>query len=98
MNRIVVFRRTARMEFDEAVAWYESERAGLGLEFKSVVDDTLLMIARQPMLFRRVRGEVRRAVVKRFPYSVHFLPEGARVVVLAVYHSARNPRELGRRE
>lgn len=56
MSRPVVFRRSARREYDEAVDWYKSERAGLGLEFKSAVDDMLAFIERQPALFHQVRG------------------------------------------
>jgi plasmid stabilization system protein ParE len=97
MNREVVFRRVARSEFDEAEAWYEGEQAGLGLEFKSAVDDLLALVAQQPMLFRRVRGPVRRAVLKRFPYTIHFLDEPLRIVVLAVFHAARDPGELRQR-
>ena len=62
--------------------WYESERAGLGLEFKAAVDALLAIIARQPTLFRCVRGPARRAVLKRFPYTVHFVEETNRLVVL----------------
>ena len=97
MIRQVVFRLIARNEYDEAVAWYEGERAGLGLDFQSAVDSALALITERPALFRRVRGPVRRAVLKRFPYTIHFLDESDRIVVLAVYHSARDPRELPRR-
>jgi hypothetical protein len=34
MSLPVVFQPASRLEFDEAVAWYESERPGLGREFK----------------------------------------------------------------
>ncbi len=94
MNRKVVFRRIARNEYDEAVAWYEGERAGLGLEFKDAVDAALTTIANTPLVFRRVRGRIRRAVVKRFPYTIHFIDEPQRIVVLAVYHAARDPHQL----
>lgn len=67
MSREVVFRRIARAEFDEAVAWYEGERAGLGLEFKAAVEERLVAIALQPGLFRQVRGPVRRAVLNASP-------------------------------
>lgn len=94
MIRLVVFRRVARSEYDEAVAWYEGERAGLGLEFKNAVDELLARIEAMPLMFRAVRGPVRRAVVKRFPYTIHFLNETDRIVVLAVYHAARDPEKL----
>lgn len=97
MTRTVVFRPIARSEYDEAVAWYENERSGLGLEFKDAVDEVLARIAAMPLIFRAVRGPVRRAVMKRFPYTIHFLNEESRIVVLAVYHAARDPRELPRR-
>lgn len=97
MSREIVFRRVARIEFDDAVAWYEGERAGLGLQFQSLVDETLAVIAREPERFRRVRGEIRRAVLKRFPYTVHFLDEGHRIVVLAVFHASRDPGQLSER-
>lgn len=98
MSREPVFRRIARTEFDEAVAWYESERPGLGLEFNMSVDALLTAITQQPTLFRQVRGPIRRAVLKRFPYTSHFLDEPSGIVVLAVYHAARNPRVVARRE
>jgi len=69
----------------------------LGLEFKSAVDGLLALVAQQPMLFRQVRGPVRRAVLKRFPYTIHFLDEPGRIVVLAVFHAARDPGELRQR-
>lgn len=56
-----------------------------------------MRIVALPLVFRAVRGPVRRAVVKRFPYTVHFLNEDRRIVVLAVYHAARDPEELTRR-
>ncbi|HWZ95101.1 MAG TPA: type II toxin-antitoxin system RelE/ParE family toxin [Opitutaceae bacterium] len=98
MNREVVFRPVTRSEYDEAVSWYESECSGLGLEFKAVVDEILVLVARQPELFRHVRGPVRRAILRRFPYTIHFLEENARIVVLAVFHAARDPIELMRRK
>jgi len=45
MNHIVVLRLIARAEYDDAVAWYESERAGLGIEFTSAVNEVLERIA-----------------------------------------------------
>ncbi|MEY2878713.1 MAG: hypothetical protein RLZZ15_1093, partial [Verrucomicrobiota bacterium] len=80
MSRPTVFRQISRTEFDEAVAWYEGERVGLGLEYKAAVDALLVAIAEHPSLFRQVHGPIRRAVLKRFPYTVHFLTEPDRIV------------------
>ncbi len=90
----IVFRRIARLEMDKSIAWYESRRAGLGLEFAVEVETFLVRIAETPEQFPRVRGEIRRAVLQRFPYTLHFLIESNRVVILAVFHVKRNPRTL----
>lgn len=63
----------ASAELDDAVAWYERHRTGLGGEFLEAIDDTLDFIARWPRaatLASGVPGElgVRRAPVRRFPY------------------------------
>jgi plasmid stabilization system protein ParE len=43
-------------------------------------------------MFARVHGEVRRAMVSRFPYAVFYRVEAKQVVVLTVLHTARDPR------
>ena len=93
MSRRVIFRPIARLELDEAVEWYESRRPGLGLELKVAVDQMLARIAETPDRFRPVRGEIRRALLPRFPYVIHFVPEAHAIIVLAVFHTKRS--ELG---
>ena len=94
MSLPVVFRPLARMELDEAMGWYEKQKQGLGVELKEAVDQMLARIAETPGRFRPVRGEVRRALLRRFPYAIHFLPEPQAIVVLAVFHTKRDPRHL----
>ena len=93
----LVFRRIAQLELDESASWYENKRIGLGGEFRSEIEKNLERIASQPQLFRQIRGKVRRLVLQRFPYSIYFLPEVDRIVVLAVFHARRAPRNLERR-
>ena|SRR5438552_11336965 len=94
MSLPVVFRHIAKQEIDDAIAWYESERPGVGIEFASEIGSLLARIADTPKQFRKVRGDVRRAVLSRFPYTIHFLLESGRIVVLAVFHAKRNPKRL----
>ncbi len=94
MSLPVVFCPLARMELDEAMGWYEKQKQGLGVELKEAVDQMLARIAETPGRFRPVRGEVRRALLRRFPYAIHFLPEPQAIVVLAVFHTKRDPRHL----
>ncbi len=92
----VVFRRIAQLELDESVSWYENKRGGLGGEFRIEIEKHLERIANQPQQFRQIRGQVRRVVLQRFPYSIYFLPEDDRIIVLAVFHARRAPQNLER--
>ncbi|HQT71951.1 MAG TPA: type II toxin-antitoxin system RelE/ParE family toxin [Thiobacillus sp.] len=91
MSRSLVFRKQARQEFDAASDWYERERPGLGQAFLSEVDRVLQIIVNNPDAFPEVPAGIRKAVVKRFPYCLYFRIRGEAIVVLAVFHSARNP-------
>lgn len=89
--RQVVFRKQARLEFDEAGNWYEKERPGLGMEFLDEIQLLLQRIASTPEQFPMLYRDVRKAVTGRFPYCIYFRERDPRIVVLAVFHSARNP-------
>lgn len=94
MSFSVVFRRIAKREFDDAISWYQDRREGLGREFSVAIEQQLGRIALSPNQFARVRGDVRRAVLQRFPYSIHFIVEDDRIVVLAIFHARRAPSHL----
>ena len=63
-------------------------------EFRATVEEYFQRILENPEWFPKVRGEVRRAVVRRFPFAIHFLVETDRIVILSVFHTSRNPEQL----
>jgi plasmid stabilization system protein ParE len=91
MTLRVVFRRAARAEFDAAALWYEDRQAGLGTQFVSEINRVVELASNHPERFPTKHLEIRCAQARRFPYSVFFRPEADRVVVLAVFHTRRNP-------
>ena len=91
MGLPVVYRRQVGRDLAGSYAWYNGQRDGLGEEFLAAVDTAFDTLERFPEIFARVHGEVRRAVVSRFPYAVFYRIETRRVVVLAVLHTARDP-------
>jgi plasmid stabilization system protein ParE len=96
VTRVVVFRPQAEQEALDVRRWYEARRAGLGDEFGAEVDAAIVRIAENPLLFPRVRGETRRAVLNRFPYALYFRVAAEMVVVLAV-HGRQDPSHWHRR-
>jgi plasmid stabilization system protein ParE len=87
-----VYRRKLGRDLAAGFAYYEGKTEGLGGKFLAAVDSAFDAIERYPEMFARVHGEVRRAILSRFPYAVFYRVEPKRVVVLAVLHTARDPR------
>lgn len=81
----------AEQDIDEAYAWYENRRVGLGEDFLSCVDASILAICRNPKMHSIVHESYRRALVRRFPYAVFYEFVNEIVTVYCVFHTARDP-------
>lgn len=91
MKTPVVLQSTARREFDEAADWYEQRRIGRGEMFSTAVRTALSHISEYPEFYAKVFEDVREAPVSDYPYCVYYRLESDRVVVIAVFHTARDP-------
>jgi toxin ParE1/3/4 len=91
MSLPVVFRPAAQAEFDDSAAWYEGQQPGLGDDFVTEVQHVLDAISNQPERYPLVDGDVREAPVARFPFCVYYRVRSDRVVVIAVFHTSRDP-------
>ena len=72
MTLRIVFRRAAKSEFENAVVRYDEQRLGLGEEFTIDIEQAIARAAVAPVCYPIVFGDTRRAVARRFPYSVYF--------------------------
>jgi plasmid stabilization system protein ParE len=83
----------AQRDIDEAYAWYERQRTGLGEEFLTCVDACIQAISRTPGMHRVVHENYRRALVRRFPYAVFYEATEDTVTVYCVFHTSRDPEK-----
>lgn len=83
----------AETELEEAQAWYEARSPGLGQAFVTSIQASIERIRRSPFRHPAVDHEVRRALTRRFPYAIFYLVDEDQVVVIAVFHSSRDPKE-----
>jgi plasmid stabilization system protein ParE len=90
MSLPVVLTADAEAEFDDAADWYERQ-ARLGLAFTAAVRDVLTRIAGAPLLHQVVYKDIRRGLVRRFPYSVFYRVDPDRITVIAVFNNRRDP-------
>lgn len=91
--------RNAEKDIEEAIAWYEEQRAGLGIEFFVELLSVTEQISLHPMRFPSEYAPHRKALMTRFPYAIHFgvNTNAGEVAVLAVWHTKRNPKVLKKR-
>lgn len=92
MKHMIYIRPEAEHDLKEAYAWYEAQIPGLGADFLLHVDAQLKSLQRSPLQNPVVHQEVRRCLIRRFPYSIFYIVEDERVVVLAVFHAKRDPK------
>ena len=85
----VEFHHEATAEVRAAIAFYEAERGGLGRDLWNEIQATLQRIELNPEGPEYVRPKLRRASVRRFPYSVIYGIHGDALWVVAVAHHSR---------
>jgi len=92
MSRRLVVEPQAEAEIAEAAAWYEAQEAGLGADFVDEVEHALTRIERNPYQYQIVYREARRAMLRRFRYGIIYRVSDHEVIVLACFHSHRDPK------
>ena len=94
MTRRLIVRPEAEVDIITATLWYHEHEAGLGLELALEVQAAIRRAVENPLLYplMRRRPEVRRVLVRRFPYRVFFIVRNDAIVVFAVVHAARHDR------
>jgi len=83
--------RAAMQEARDARIYYDAQRAGLGARFSREVAATVRRVCELPLTWPEVDPPVRRALVNRFPYLLHYAVEGDTILILGVYHGKRRP-------
>jgi plasmid stabilization system protein ParE len=79
-------------ELREIVNYYNECSGGLGDEFLSEFERHILKIAATPLQWRAISGDIRRALMKRFPYFIYFrVLENDVLRVTVIKHQRRHP-------
>jgi plasmid stabilization system protein ParE len=81
----------AEADAQEASAFYAGRSPGLGAEFTAEMERVLALLAANPDIGTPVTSELRRLLLRRFPYYLLYRVEEDGIVVLAVGHHSRRP-------
>ena len=90
------FKSVAPRELDiaEAQVWYETQQTGRGAAFHSEISQVIDRLAASPLIYQVVHRDIRRAIVRRFPYLVWYRVAAETVVVLACTYAGRDPVQV----
>jgi plasmid stabilization system protein ParE len=96
MTKSITFDDEAVEELESAAQWYEARRQDLGIDFVRDIREALLRIASRPHTWPLAPNvpehlNVRRFVLRRFPYAVVFAELTNEIRVLAIAHMSREP-------
>jgi plasmid stabilization system protein ParE len=81
----------ALREFIAAAQYYNRQVPGLGDEFVDEIEAAAEAVVATPLIWRAIEEDVRRYLVRRFPYGLYYTIEGEVVVIWAVKHLHRDP-------
>ena len=81
----------AFVEIEESKEYYNLQKENLGIDFKRDVYKVFNNILLHPKLYPIIKGDIRRCLLHRFPYSIFYVMRNQTIVVLSVAHQHRKP-------
>ena len=76
---------------NDAALYYERERPGLGAAFLDEVERYAAAIVKNPNGGTKVRDQVRRRLLRRFPYGILYSVKADGIRILAIMNLKRRP-------
>ncbi len=90
MKRII-HHPAATAEIGEAARFYEQRVAGLGGQFLDEIDEAVKAIRAMPECWPVVGRNVRRVLLRRFPFGLYYRIGADCIQILACKHHSRHP-------
>jgi plasmid stabilization system protein ParE len=87
----ILFDDLARIEYQDAIEFYELEIQGLGLRFKEEVKRALRNLKKFPNMGSIEKDDIRRYILHKFPYKILYSNEKKYLYVIAIAHMHREP-------
>lgn len=83
----------AKFDLKEIAVWYDEEvQKGLGKRFLSSVKREMALVQKNLLFFQTKYDNNKTVLVRNFPYLIHYEIINSHIVVKAVLHTARSPK------
>ena len=87
----VAFHPEAEKELNEAIDYYKDIEPGLGYDFALEVYSSISRSVDLPKAWAVLEGDIRRSLVRRFPYGILYSEEKDGIFIVAVMNLHRAP-------
>ena len=97
MTLQLVVSRHAQADIKKAIAWFGEISPTLPLRFGRELETVYASILEFPELYPVIFKNFRRALLHRFPYSVFYVVNPSKLLIVSVVHQAQNEETWKRR-
>jgi plasmid stabilization system protein ParE len=88
---MVRFLTPAEVEMLEAAVYYETQATHLGDNFLDIIETAVAEIAENPETWPEINQDIRKRVLRRFPYSILYQIHNDEIIIVAVMHQKQKP-------
>ncbi len=81
----------AQKELDDAFEWYEVQQKNLGKQFIQEFSAAIKRVLAYPEYNALIDSEIRRCLIKRFPYGILYRVSSEVILIIAIAHLHRKP-------
>ncbi|MEW6732710.1 MAG: type II toxin-antitoxin system RelE/ParE family toxin [Acidobacteriota bacterium] len=87
----LVIHPEAEEELNAAADYYEKCKDGLGISFLHEIEKGFQQIQDNPLIGNEISTDIRRYLLRRFPYGIMYRVEINTIFILAIAHLHREP-------
>ena len=92
------FTSRAHRDVDEAMGFYRQNSARAAVEFLLAIEAAGIAIKANPLAYAKVSNELRRYMIRNFPYGLYYRAVTDEILIVAVVHAKRDPKVWRDRE
>ncbi len=94
MNYELFFEPDVDFEIEDAFNWLEKQDKGLGTKFIAELETYFEKISAHPEYFSFFKNHLRHAILPTFSYKIVYEVADVKIIVHAVFHTSRRPKNF----
>ncbi|MBK9332424.1 MAG: type II toxin-antitoxin system RelE/ParE family toxin [Ignavibacteria bacterium] len=93
----ILLRPEVYSDLKESFQWYSDQHEILGMEFIEQIESCFERIKSNPYSYQLIKKNLRRAIVRKFPFGIFYQIENNEIIIFAIFHLSRLPGNVKRR-